>query len=117
MSRAVCCGSMAAPSGGIRKLTINHRGTENTGVFSVRLWLSELGAKLIFFRVAFDREVDQPVDQLGVWDARSFPQLRVHADRREARHRIYLVHVELAGAALEEEVDTAEAGAIQRFER
>ena len=35
--------------------------------------------------VAGDRQVDEPVEQLGVGHARRLPETRVHRDRREAR--------------------------------
>jgi hypothetical protein len=44
--------------------------------------------------VAFDREVDQAVEQRGVGDPARFPEARVHRDRREAGDRVQLVHHE-----------------------
>src|SRR4051794_36973219 len=59
--------------------------------------------------VALDGELDQPVDELGVGDSGRLPELRVHRDRREARHRVGLVAEEPATALLEEEIDAGEA--------
>src|SRR6478735_4566732 len=50
-----------------------------------------------------DREVDQPVEELGVGQTRDLPQSWVHRDRREPRDRVDLVDHEPVGA--QKEVD------------
>ena len=53
-------------------------------------------ASLLLYCVTFERERDQSIDQRRIGDAARGPQLREHADRREARHRVDLVDEQLA---------------------
>src|SRR5207302_9471969 len=65
--------------------------------------------------MALERHLDQPVDQLRVGDARGFPQLGIHRDRREPWDRLDLVQTDLLTS--EEEVHPRHPGAPDRAER
>src|SRR5438093_13150532 len=59
--------------------------------------------------VTLERERDETVEELLVRDTGCFEQLRVHACRREAGHRVQLVHDHFAVVGTHEEVDAREA--------
>src|SRR5262245_17240126 len=67
-----------------------------------------------FLAVAFQREVDEAVDERDVVEARGLPHPRVSARRREAGDRVDLVDEE--PLTLEEEVDARHAAAVDRPE-
>ena len=70
------------------------------------------------FRIAFearDRKRYQCVDELFGRDAARFPQLRVHADRGEARDGVYFIDEHIA-VLLKKEIDTAHTFAAERLE-
>src|SRR6185437_9913604 len=62
------------------------------------------------------REVDEPVEELGVANARDLPQTRVHRDRGEPGNRVELVDDETAVVA-QEEVDARHRLDAARLER
>jgi len=64
--------------------------------------------------VAFEGEVDQAIDELGIAQACLLPQLRVHRDRGEAGHRVDLVAEEATPVFFEEEVDPGQALTAQQ---
>ena len=69
-------------------------------------------------RVAFDRQPAEAVEQLRVGDPGGLHQLRVHARRREAGHRVQLVHQH--PLAVDEEVHSCEplaAGVLECLQR
>src|SRR5581483_799272 len=51
-------------------------------------------SELLLFPMALDGQFDEAVEQARVRQAARLPQLRVHADRREAGNRVDLVHVQ-----------------------
>ena len=53
--------------------------------------------ELLLLAMARDRERDEPFDERLIVDAARGPQLRVHADRREAGQGVDLVEIELTG--------------------
>ena len=55
--------------------------------------------------VPLDRQLHEFVDEVVVLDTAGDPQLGVHRDRGEPRHRVHLVEQEAATVFLEEEVD------------
>ena len=59
--------------------------TRATAARATRLPSCDAGAQLLLLGVPLERERDQPIEQRRVVDAGRLPQLRVHADRREAR--------------------------------
>src|SRR5277367_1479443 len=74
-----------------------------------------LGAR--FFSVQLKCQLYKPVDQLCIGQARSFPQLRIHADGCKTGNGIQLVDVHLAAAALEEKITTRHSAAVDGAER
>src|SRR5262249_3394174 len=66
--------------------------------------LSDAGAQVLLLGVTLKRKRDQAIEQHRVGHAGRCPELREHADGRKAGDGVDLVHVELAAAALEQEV-------------
>ncbi len=61
-------------------------------------------------------QLDQAAEQVTVAEAGGFPQLRVHADRREPGNRVDFVQEDAAGALLEEKIHARHAQAFERAE-
>src|SRR5580704_11900463 len=68
------------------------------------------------FAVKLERQLDQAINQLRVWQARGFPQLWIHADGREAGNRIEFVDEYLPVATLEKEIAPRHPGPVNRAE-
>src|SRR5438034_1940645 len=77
---------------------------------------SDARAQTLFVGVAFDRERDEAIEQLRIRESARLPQLRVHADRREARERVHLVQVQHAAVGGEQKIDARQPGAVDRLE-
>src|SRR5665213_1362109 len=120
-SRAHRLGSSArfkGPSGKIRMPAIRnvHRRNPNaTRIFrTLGLVPGEMGHLLL--PMAFQSEIDEPIDQPGVGQAARSPQLWIHADRRKSRQRIDVIEVNFRRFAVltrsHQEVDAGQTGAI-----
>src|SRR5580658_2458986 len=72
---------------------------------------------LLLIFVAFDAELNQAVDQVGISQSRSRPQLGVHADGGETRHGIDLVQENLPRFRVHQKIYTRQAGTIHSLER
>src|SRR5687768_8987233 len=59
--------------------------------------------------VTLEGGVDQVLDEVGIPDARRFPHLRVHRDRREPGDGVHLVDQQAPAVLLVEEVDAGHA--------
>src|SRR5262245_36029511 len=71
----------------------------------------------LLVRMSLHSESDQPIDKHWIVLAACLPQLRVHADGGEARHRVDLVQEQLTSRAIQQKVDARESGAVNRTER
>src|SRR5206468_12967590 len=104
------------------ELRVNHDGTTKTTKITKStkknlrglcvLCGSHAGSELLFLGMAFERERDEAIEQLGILEAACGPHLRVHADGREAGNRVHFVQEQHAAVAGQQEVDARHAGAV-----
>src|SRR5512137_2516667 len=64
---------------------------------------------------AFQRKLDETVDQLGVRHPAGFPEFGIHANAGETGYRVDFIEYHLAGVLFEEEVCACHAGTVNRF--
>ena len=67
--------------------------------------------------MALQAKLDQAVEQFGIGNAAGLPELGIHADLREAGHRVDLVEIDRARILVEEEVHSRQPAQVQRDER
>ena len=63
--------------------------------------------------MAFQGQLNEPVDQLRIGHTRSFPELRVHANGCEAGKRIYLIEVHMFRFAVQQKVYAGHPRAVK----
>src|SRR6185295_8602564 len=62
-------------------------------------YVSHARPELLLFRVAFDGERDETIEQCRIRDAAGCPHLRVHADRGEPGNRVQFVQIQQPAVA------------------
>ena len=63
--------------------------------------------------VSLEGQLDQTIEELRVRESRRFPEFRVHRDARETGQAVQLVHVDLVGLLVDEEVDARHALCVE----
>ena len=76
----------------------------------------EVGPQAVALRPPGEAERHEAIEELLVGDPRRLPELREHADRREARDGVDLVHEDAARRPLEEEVHARVPARVHRAE-
>ena len=75
------------------------------------------GLGLALVLKALESQIDQPIDQRRIRDARRLPQLGIHADLCKARNGVQFVDPQLSADFVQQKVHARHSRAIQGFVR
>jgi len=95
------------------KLRVSNTKTPNTQNAADEIVSLALHCQI---QIEATRRSYEPVDQARELQAAGRPQLRIHADGREAGNRVHFVEVQDSGVAGEQKIDARHACPVDGFE-